>query len=373
MTLIEWVQTVKPDRASKVLAAYAIIMAVLQIVLQVAASIADGGLANGLPAFMWALIWWNARQKNFQAIFYTSLIWMALQVIGAVVLFNTVNTQNLNNSNPILIIGTIVVLMLWSFPAVVAHNLNRRLEESVSGEPNELSSEEVLSYQKNEKNTYADKRYKNENIEATDAGVGNDKANLSSEKVMNELETRYKKGRLAIQFREDAKEGWETIEKLPVLQKLEYLKWLSDDPKREVESIVLRLVEDHRKTIEPFNDEVLNNCYRELSSLSAEAAADFVEIVDTLGDTIDPISVKNIISNRRGKVGRRLVEYQSSLQMSLKHRWLPDAHFQHLFSDEFEIFVSEKKLKKLYHNEAWCLFIEDLYARCKWDPPSRPE
>ena len=157
VTLVEWVKTVKPDSASKVLATYAIIMAVLQLVLQVAASVADGGLANGLPVAAWALIWWNTRQKNFQAIFYISLFYMVLQVIGAAVLFNAPNTQYLNISNPILITLTIFSLMLWSFPAAVAHNINRRLKESVSGEPNGLSSKEVPSYQKTEKNTYAER------------------------------------------------------------------------------------------------------------------------------------------------------------------------------------------------------------------------
>lgn len=189
--------------------------------------------------------------------------------------------------------------------------------------------------------------------------------------IMDDLEKRYRKGRLAIQFREDAKKGWETIEKLPVHLKLEYLKWLSDDPKREVKSIVVRLVEDHRKTIEPFSEEVLNNCYSELRSLSAEAAAEFKDIVETLGDTIDPIKVKGIISNRRGKVGKRLIEYQSSLQRSLMHKWLPDAHFQHLFSDEFKEFVQINSLDQTNQNEAWCLFIQDLYKRCEWAPPSR--
>ena len=362
VTLVEWVKTVKPDSASKVLSTYAIIMAVLQLVLQVAASVADGGLANGLPVAAWALIWWNTRQKNFQAIFYISLFYMVLQVIGAAVLFNAPNTQYLNISNPILITLTIFSLMLWSFPAAVAHNINRRLKESVSGEPHGLSSKEVPRYQKTEKNTYADKRYKNETIEATDTEVEIDKANLNSK-----LAEKYSKAWIAIQYRPEASIGWKQIQSFPIGLKLSFLEKLTSNPQQDVGSLLTELTRQHQKIIAPFEDEKLNKIYSKLLKVNSVAANEFKTVLDTLGKTVDPEQVAQRLIYRHGKIGRHLAEHREMLGGVVYQNENLNSEFKKLFEAEFSSFVIEKKLQNKNEKVSWRLFINHLFELCGWE------
>ena len=362
MTLIEWVQTVKPDRASKALAVYAIIMAVLQLVLQVAASVADGGVANGLPVAAWTLIWWNARRKNFQAIFYISSFYMAFQVVVALLLFNTPNLQYLYISNPILVVLTIFSLMLWSFPAAVAHNVNRSLKESVSGELNGLSSKEVPSYQKTEKDTYADRRYKNENIESIDTEVEIDKANLSSK-----LAEKYRKAWIAIQYRPEASIGWKQIQSFPIGLKLSFLEKLTSNPQQDVGSLLTELTQQHKKIIAPFEDEKLDKIYSKLLRVNSAAANEFKTVLDTLGETVDPDHVAQRLIYRHGKIGKHLAEHREMLGRAVYQNENLNSEFKKLFEAEFSSFVIEKKLQNKNEKVAWRLFINHLFELCGWE------
>lgn len=362
MTLIEWVQTVKPDRASKALAVYAIIMAVLQLVLQVTASVADGGVANGLPVAAWTLIWWNARQKNFQVIFYISLFFMALQVLGAAVVFNTPNTQYLNISNQILIVLTMFSLILWSFPAAVAHNINQRSKETVSEEPTGLSSKEVPSYQKNEKNTFEGKRYKNENVEATDTEVEIDKVSISSK-----LSEKYRKAWIAIQYRPEASIGWKQIQSFPIGLKLSFLENLTSNPQQDLGRLLTEITRQHQKIIAPFEDEKLDEIYSKLSKVSSVAANEFKTVLDTLGKTVDPDLVAQILIYRHGKIGKHLAQHQEMLGRVVYQDENLSSEFKKLFEAEFSSFVVEKGFQRKNEKVAWRLFINHLFELCRWE------
>jgi len=194
----------------------------------------------------------------------------------------------------------------------------------------------------------------------------NKKENRSE--VMDDLEKRYRKGRIAIQYRDEAKQGWQKIKKMPVNLQLQYLAWLSDDPKREVAELVKKLELEHRQLNAPFEDPIMNECYAELKLVSKQAADEFREIAETLGEMFDPIKTKDIITNRYGKIGKMLVENKSSIQTSLQNRWLPNRAFQLWFADEFVEFRESENLGDMADAEAWCVFIEELYARCGWEP-----
>lgn len=186
--------------------------------------------------------------------------------------------------------------------------------------------------------------------------------------VMDDLEKRYRKGRIAIQYRDEAKQGWQKIKKMPVNLQLQYLAWLSDDPKREVAELVKKLELEHKQLNAPFEDSIMNDCYAELKLVSKQAADEFREIAETLGAMFDPIKTKDIITNRYSKIGKMLLENKSSIQTSLQTRRLPNRAFQLWFADEFAEFRARENLGDVADAEAWCLFIEELYARCGWEP-----
>ena len=363
MTLVEWIRTVRPDRASKVLATYALIMAVLQLVLQVSASIADGGLANGAPVVAWALLWWNARQKNFRAIFNISVVWMALQVLAAIVLVSMTNTQNLNSSNrEFLFFGTIAILMVWWFPAAVAQSLKKRLPETDAEVSDALQDKEVENYYQTEKNTAPVKRYDNENAESINDNVKRDKENINSK-----LSEKYKEAWVAIQYRPEAGSGWKQIQTFPVSLKLRFLEKLTHNPQQDIESLLAEIIQQHQEIIEPFKDKKLDRIYSALSKENTAAAHEFKRVIDILGKTVDPTLVAHRLMNRYGEIGKILVANKEMLGRVVHQNAKPTDEFKKVLESEFSSFVEEKKLQNKSDQDAWRLFIDHLFDICGWE------
>lgn len=391
MKISNWLKQLSEDQASKYLCWYSGFFAAVYLLSAVLSRVIEyenGFYGNVVASFIWSLVWWDSRKREFKAVYFITIFWVILQLILKIYLLYDASLSHpewhFRYSQYEIVAAIIFGTLIWTFPLLVSNEVKNRATSSDtcsnSRVPEKLDSKDISpDYSLFKLSTAGMMRKhpiaarvtphppKSENF-ATDPTQQT--AKPTKEQLVRDINEKYRTGWLAIQFRDDAKQGWKKVEKLPLHQKLHYLKSLSDDPKREVESLVHDLLETHRKTTEPFNNEVLNSCFKELISVSPEAAGEFKHIVDALGDTVDPIKVKDIISHRRGKVGRGLIEYASSVQISLDRRWLPDQKFQNLFADEFEEFVRDKSLGDIKEKDAWCLFIEEMYARCNWSPPN---
>ncbi len=393
MKISDWLKQLSEDQASKYLCWYSIFAITVHFLFHVRSFVIESETGSyrysqAVTITFWILVWWSSYKREFKAVYFLTIFWLMWRILGLVYLLFQTSTSRLDiyfgPSQYELVASGIFVTLTLAFPLVVSNELKIRAKKIESANDlnigtdsdNKDFSTDYSLLKPTKVGTLKKKPIVARSIshpadaESSVTADAQRTAEPTKENIIRDINKKFRTGWLAIQFRDDAKQGWEKVEKLPLPQKLHYLKSLSDDPKREVESLVSDLLEAHRKTKEPFNDEVLNSCFKELISVSPEAAGEFKHIVDTLGGTVDPIRVKNIISYRRGKVGKGLIEYAHSLQISLERRWLPDQKFQNLFADEFEEFVRNKSLGDMKEKDAWRLFIEEMYARCNWNPPN---
>ena len=413
MTLVEIFQTVEQHKARKFLIWLGAILAVSTILDGLIYDTFAGRVSpNPFLTLVMSLLAWLAYKNNFKRIdqlsimlcFFNGFCLFLLVVLGA-----SSGTDWLKFNDQEMLLYSITHLTIFrsatlsfhtTFFAVFmnfiaygiltllcerwvrnpAHSLSQTQTSEQDGNPTDLNKETaILDLEKTVGTDQAEEKdqsqsVKTQNIRLRQSTSKEDSSKATSdqidgEKIQKELQKKYQKGRLAIQFRDDAKIGWQQIKELPVPYQLKYLKFLSDNPKGEVESLVHELLREHERKKAPFEDETLNKYFNELAKVSQNAAGEFKQVVDILGDTIDPGAAKSIIMNWHGKVGKRLIEYRESLKVCLKNRWLPDAHFRHLFSDEFDTFVEVKNIRQVEHKDAWCMFVEHLYEQCGWEVP----
>lgn len=380
-----WLTQLSKDKASKYLSRYAATIVIIYFIAITIGNDFGGSRFSALPLIIWSLVWWNSYKQRFTVVFKLTIFWLILQTILVLVLTSFVSSDFYYAENPFgsLFFGALLTYVIWAFPFVVSKEFHSRLQnDRVTGDPSVLQDADTLDVSVNYDLFKSKNNQKRRGKTQTEPDIQNNQLvdkfdeeheskteRSDAKKTMSDLEARYKKGRLAIQFRDDAKKGWEAIKEFPTAQKLQYLKLLSEDPKREVDSIVMRLTDEYRKTVEPFDDPKLNDYFRELGDVSPAAALEFKEIVDTLGDTIEPTRVRNIILKRRGKIGQGLIEHRDSLKDSLRRSRLPNRAFQLWFADEFDQFATQNGVTDRFDPESWRLFIEGLYSQCEWDIP----
>ena len=108
----------------------------------------------------------------------------------------------------------------------------------------------------------------------------------------------FPKAALSIEYREEIADAWARIKILPVEFVSDFLKAVEEDPKLGVLHLEERIINKHKKSLSPFDDETLANCYIELKSISDEAAEEFEKVVKLMGDTLNPIEVTSKIKKK---------------------------------------------------------------------------
>lgn len=98
----------------------------------------------------------------------------------------------------------------------------------------------------------------------------------------------YAKARKVIEYSDDAELSWGVIQGLPENYKNQFLEALSDDPKTDTTALAERLTTESDKEQRPFEDPELNDILDRCRKISDEAASEFMEVYELLGDTIKP-------------------------------------------------------------------------------------
>jgi uncharacterized membrane protein YhaH (DUF805 family) len=98
----------------------------------------------------------------------------------------------------------------------------------------------------------------------------------------------YAKARKVIEYSDDAELSWGVIQGLPENYKNQFLEALSDDPKTDTAALAERLTTESDKEKRPFEDPELNDILDWCREISDEAASEFMEVYELLGDTIKP-------------------------------------------------------------------------------------
>jgi hypothetical protein len=100
---------------------------------------------------------------------------------------------------------------------------------------------------------------------------------------------------LAIAYREDAKEAWKEMLRLPDDEQHEFLSALDEDPRCDVRQLSTKILEKIKNEQRPFDTEELNDAYQAAAGISKEAADEFRSVVETLGSTVEPNEVLQLI------------------------------------------------------------------------------
>ena len=108
----------------------------------------------------------------------------------------------------------------------------------------------------------------------------------------------FSKAEMAITYRTDVAETWHRIESYPSELVLEFLNALQSDPQLDVQTLEAEITGKHEKLDSPFDDDTLTALYLDLNSLNIEAAAEFVKVLDLLGDTINAEELATKLQNK---------------------------------------------------------------------------
>jgi hypothetical protein len=103
---------------------------------------------------------------------------------------------------------------------------------------------------------------------------------------------------LSIEYRNELAEAWSRVEKLPAELVLEFLNAIETDPKLSVGPLEESIMEKYNKSLSPFENEELTQCYLEVKNISDEAANEFIKVVELLGDTLSPDDIKDKIRKK---------------------------------------------------------------------------
>ncbi|MFL2801179.1 MAG: hypothetical protein ACJ0DD_00230 [Paracoccaceae bacterium] len=104
--------------------------------------------------------------------------------------------------------------------------------------------------------------------------------------IKKDLLLDYPNAKIAIEYRQDANEGWGEIQKMPLELSVEYLKSLENDAKQDISSLIENINKKYYLSISPFDDEKLAKAYSELHIINHEASSEFEKAINTLGDSV---------------------------------------------------------------------------------------
>jgi hypothetical protein len=113
----------------------------------------------------------------------------------------------------------------------------------------------------------------------------------SGEGTSSSAETRpypYAIARKVIEYSNDAELSWEMIQGLPENYKDQFLEALNNDPKTDTAALAERLTTECGNELRPFENSELNDLLDKCRKISDEAASEFMEVYELLGDTIKP-------------------------------------------------------------------------------------
>jgi hypothetical protein len=98
----------------------------------------------------------------------------------------------------------------------------------------------------------------------------------------------YAIARKVIEYSNDAELSWEIIQGLPENYKDQFLEAVNNDPKTDTAALAERLTTECGKELRPFENSELNDLLANCREISDEAASEFMEVYELLGDTIKP-------------------------------------------------------------------------------------
>lgn len=376
MTLFEWIEESEPSAARKVLSIYSICMVGLHFIFSLIGEVQFGSPhPSAVFVAFWGIHWWLIRKSEFKQAFVQAVFMPAFHFIIIIIS----GTEYLPTNEQVFYWSTFVLFVItWIFPIAVTNKLKKcvskridaiDVDEATGPGYSSLHTESASIKPKDEKKVFTNA---SSDKNGSPSGKRLDGDANSADAKLNQLREKYSTGRMAIQYRKDAKDGWAQLRSLPVKYQLQYLAALTEDPKSEIESLLQKIKQLHHAELNPFKEEKYNSCFSMLLEEDVNAANEFKRIVNTLGETIDPHEVAEKLKNRYGKIGRQLVEYKDSLALVISKKSLPDEHFMHIFADEFESFVKLQQLSNRKPAQSWGLFILDLYEKCGIDPPKKP-
>lgn len=113
--------------------------------------------------------------------------------------------------------------------------------------------------------------------------------------------TAYKKAKLAINHRPEIKEAFEEVSKLPKLFIQQFLDKLEENPQHDANELLDEVTNAYKSWKSPYASEGLNEGLNHVRFLGASAEREFIETLEILGDTADPIRVAQSIAQKHTK------------------------------------------------------------------------
>ncbi len=235
MTLFEWIKESEPSAAKKVLSVYSLCMVGLHFIFSLIGEVQFGSPhPSAVFVAFWGIHWWLIRKSEFKQAFVQAVFMPAFHFIIIIIS----GTEYLPTNEQVFYWSTFVLFVFtWIFPIAVTNRLKTGVQ--LVEKPDKREKVTGPNYSKFHTNSESmkpqeqKKEIMNASADKNDPPIGkpldDDSNNVNAK--LNELREKYSAGRMAVQYRKDAKDGWAQLRSLPVKYQLQYLAALTEDPK----------------------------------------------------------------------------------------------------------------------------------------------
>ena len=197
--------------------------------------------------------------------------------------------------------GILIILMLGAVAFVTGWIYAKFFrKQGVTLLTSKKSSRDLMNseWQKEEKTSkISNSQANSEHIDAESLGPGDDTVNQDMPVINNRYS--YKKARLAIEYRPEAKSAFESLREFPKEFKIKFLDLLDENPKGPIGTYLDQVKKEYDSWLNPYDNKNINVALNEARNLGPQAEKEFRKIVDTLGDSVEP---KEVISKIKEKM-----------------------------------------------------------------------
>jgi hypothetical protein len=109
---------------------------------------------------------------------------------------------------------------------------------------------------------------------------------------------------LILEYSDEASRAWDAVQKLPAEYQEEFLSALEANPKLNAPSLLSTLIEAHKKSVRPLDNNAANDVLENVRALSKEAEQEFLEVYSLLGEKVALVDIVSKIEKKYGALHR---------------------------------------------------------------------